>query len=491
MFQHKISPFNHQRAEFDAHWAEPRRAILWEQGTGKTKLTLDTAAQMYLEGKVDGLFVIAPEGVHRNWVMDEVPTHMTESVSRETLSVIWDTKRSGTRAMQSQLRTLLAHKGLAVFAMSYDAIMTERRASDPRGWLRGAEAAREFLTKRKCLYVLDESPRVKNPKAKRTIRVLASSKYATYRRILTGTPVDNSPFDLYSQLKFLDPGIWHEMGLGNFTTFKAYFGVWVKNQTRDGKEYPHCVAYQNLHRLKEVLDKVGTRVTKDQVLDLPPKLYKKRYVELSSEQQRIYDELRTDYLTELASGEVVSAPLAIVRLMRLQQVICGYVPSDDGDGELLAIAGGNPRLEALVEDLNDLPHKAIVWCRFQKDIDLVAEALGHEATWCDGRVTGQDRTDALRSFQEGGKQFLIANPAAVGEGYTLHAAKTVVYYSNSFKLKDRLQSEDRAHRIGLQHPVEYVDYVSVGTVDQHIVRSLRNKLDVASKITGDELRSWL
>jgi SNF2 family DNA or RNA helicase len=233
------------------------------------------------------------------------------------------------------------------------------------------------------------------------------------------------------------------------------------------------------------------RVTKDEVLDLPPKLYQKRYVELTMKQKRHYNDLKTDYVTLVASGEEISAEMAVTRMLRLQQIVCGYLPFEDGCPEVEDIPGGNPRLSALVEMCDDLAHQAIIWARFRADIDRIMSRLEGRGVRVDGSVVGRDRQDAIEAFKEGTYQFLVANPAAAGTGYTLTEAKTVFYYSNSFKLVDRLQSEDRAHRIGQENAVEYVDFVAAGTIDQYIVKALREKLDVASYINGDILRDWI
>jgi SNF2 family DNA or RNA helicase len=197
-------------------------------------------------------------------------------------------------------------------------------------------------------------------------------------------------------------------------------------------------------------------------------------------------------MLELEMG-IITAPLAIVRLLRFQQIICGYLPKSDDDNTLHDIPGGNPRLDLLAEICNDLPHKTIIWARFRRDIQLISQhkSIKNRCEIADGSVTGPARSEALDRFQKRDVQFLVANPAAIGIGVTLHAAQTVIYYNNSFKLSERLQSEDRAHRIGLLHPVHYIDLVAAGTVDIRIIESLQRKVNLAAQITGDTLRDWI
>lgn len=476
----KTKPFDHQREAWEATRERETYAVFWEQGTGKSKLVIDTAAWLYLNGKIDALLVVAPNGVQRNWITDEVPIHLPDAVLRNTISHFYETRRAKTQWHARACQELLAHGGFAVLAMAYSACMTDI----------GGKLLKKFLTKKRCLYVLDESVAVKTPRAKRTRRILGSARYAPFRRILTGTPITNGAFDVYAPLRFLDKDFWLNNGLGTFLIYKNYFGVFRDGYNgATGKSFRQLLAYKNLDELHDMLAPICTRVTKDEVLDLPPKLYSKRYVEMTREQERLYAALRDSYMIELEDGAEINAPLAIVRLLRLQQIICGYVPDDDG--KMITIGGPNPRLDTLIRLCEECPHKAIIWARFRRDIDLITASLGNTCVRYDGQVGPNERADAIEQFQRGEAKFFVANPAAAGEGLTLHAARTVVYYNNSFKLSERLQSEDRAHRIGQEHPVHYVDLVAPGTVDERIVESLRGKRDVAQVITGDTLKEWL
>ena len=481
MYKFQTKPKKHQLAEFEEHAHDLVRGLFWEMGVGKTKPVIDSTASLYLDGKVDALLVIAPNGVHRNWVSDEIPLHMPTAVLAKTRCHVWYS--TTTKRHAREFEATLAHDGLAVLVMSYNAVWTDR----------GKVAWKKFLQQRKCMYVLDESQRIKNPNAKWAKRILGSIGAAEYRRVLTGTPVDNSPFDVYNQLRFLDPKVLHQYGIKNFGAFKQYFGIWETWNTENGS-FPKCIAFRNLETLYKELHRLGHRLTKDDAgLDLPPKTYSKQYVDLTTNQRRIYKTLKEEMEIEMACGHVLSAPLAIVRLLRFQQIICGYLPKSDDDDEIIDIPGGNPRLSLLAEICADLPHKAIIWARFRRDIDLICEhpTFRGRCVRVDGKVTGEARGKALDEFQKGDTQFLIGNPAAIGTGVTLHAARTVIYYSNSFKLSDRLQSEDRAHRIGQEHPVHYIDLIAHGTVDTRIVESLRLKVSIASLITGDVLKEWI
>lgn len=487
----RTKPFSHQLEWFQRSRELAAFAVLWEQGTGKSKLTVDTAAWLYLSGQINCVLVLAPNGVHRNWTMNEVPTHLPESVPRRCL--LWHSSKANNVGFKREAAEALSDRRLLIVAMSYDAIMTKA----------GDAFVVKLLAQRKVLMVLDESARIKNPKAKRTIRVLARGKAAAYRRILTGTPVANSPFDVFTQFQFLNPAIWHKIGCRSFAAFKNFFGVWRDMMDpRSGRMFRDLVRYRNLNHLAAITERVGSRVTKAEVLDLPPKLYSKRYFALSPEQVRAYAEMATSFELRFEAGEV-DAMLAIVQLLRFQQIVCGFIPVEPilgpdglptGDGKKVVEFPANPRLELLREIVEDTEGKLIIWAKFRYDIDRIMAALkadGIEAVRYDGSTKLADRAEAIDRFQTGTARAFVANPAAAGEGLTLHAATTVIYYNNSFKLTDRLQSEDRAHRIGQHHPVYYIDIVAEDTVDEKIVNALRDKLDVASIVTGDKLKEWI
>lgn len=471
----KTIPFTHQRQLFEETRDTPRFGIFWEQGTGKTKLTLDTAAWLYQTGKIDGLLVVAPNGVHRNWTVDEIPAHLPDSVPR--FAHCYHADKATQKKHQQACVHLLGFRGLSILAMSYDATITSA----------GKDLLGKFLSSRKCLYVLDEATRIKTPSAKRTKAILASAKDANYRRVLTGTPIANSPFDIYTIMKFLDLEFWKPYYLDSFFVFKHQFGKFRPGNV-GGRQFEIVVGYRNLDQLKKIIQKHSSRVTKDEVLDLPPKLYTKRYFTMNPEQQRVYNELRDEFMTFL-DGELVTAPLVITRMIRLQQVTSGYIPFDGGD-PIAMLGESNPRMKLLEDVMEDIPGKVIIWAKFTRDIDQILALLGNRAVRYDGSVSNDARGAAIERFQRGDAQAFVINNSMC-EGLTLTAADTTIYYNNTFKLTDRLQSEDRNHRHGTTKPVTYIDLVAEETIDEHIVKALVKKKDVASLVMGDTIREWL
>ncbi len=478
-YPHKLKPFAHQ-ADILATAFEPAFGFLWEQGTGKTKPAIDTACILHAYKKIDAVLIVAPNSVHRNWISDELPAHLPDFAREKSCFHIYRPASASTQLHRQELSELLKHDGLAWLTISYDAFMTDA----------GKKYIWKFLQKRRVLYILDESARIKGANTKRSKSVVASGRYAPYRRILTGTPIANGPFDIYQQMKFLDENFWKQHGFGGLDAFKHEFGVFKKGyNSTHGKEFETPVGYKNLDKLHQMIKPITSRVLKEDVLDLPPKLYSKRSFEMSKEQMKAYEDLRDEFKTWL-DGEKITAALAVTRLLRLQQITSGYLPSMEED-EPMHVFPKNPRLALLGELVEDCPHQAIIWCRFRRDVDLITEMLGSRCVRFDGRVDEEQRDVNKLAFQRGRAQFFVGNPSVGGEGLTLVQAKTEIYYSNSFKLIERLQSEDRAHRIGQDTAVNIIDIMAEHSIDSHIIGALRKKLDIASQITGDQIKEWL
>lgn len=501
-YPYLTEPFKHQRSEFEEHYSDPWRGLFWEMGVAKTKVLIDTATRLWLEGKIDGMLVLAPEGVHVQWVKDEIPTHMPRLAQDSLDTFVWFTSKQtnkGYREQWEKFRDRPRSAGLSVLTMTYDSLMTQREPGDDRGLQKGADAAKAFLQSRRCLLVLDESTRIKTPGTKVTKRVLAMAKYAPWRRIANGTPVSDSPFAAYTQLKFLNPNAWKHLGIEDASGFQTFFGVFEKRLNfATQRHYDLCVGYRNLEVMAEIVAAHGTRLLKRDVFpDLPPKLYSRVYFDLTSEQRKAYLELKSKMMTWLASGELVTAELAIVRQTRLQQICSGYLPADDEDQLTPLIPPErNPRLKLLLDQLQDVTGKVIIWGKYNIDIDLISEAIRKKLKWeCvtwDGRTSQDDRATAKQRFREGpARAFIAKASSSAGRGLNLQVADTVIYYNNSFVLDDRQQSEDRAHRPGIHHPVKYIDLVGKNTIDEHILNSLREKRDVAAIVTGDQLDSWV
>lgn len=452
-----------------------------EQGTGKTWMLLADTEERFNNGEIDGLLVIAPKGVHVNWVRREIPKHL----EAPNTATFW---RSGagvghTRILTNQLREK-GNKRLQIHCMNIDAVNTKA----------GYDHAVKFLQTFTCSLIVDESQRIKNMDALRTKRVFELGRYAKVRRISSGTIVANSPLDLYSQYHFLAPGL-----LGT-TSYRAYVAEFAEllppssplvqdiiARTR-GRGVPQVVArdkhgipkYKNLDKLRSLIAPHTFRVLKSECLDLPPKIYENVYFELEPAQRRLYEEVKKDRRWYREDGEIDSFT-ALTVIHKLRQITSGFVLVD---GEATHLAHGGARMAALLEAVEDVEGGVIVWASFREELSMIAEKLSKigPVVSYHGGTSAKDREAAVDAFQSGAAKFFVANPAAAGTGLTLTAAKLVVYYSSSYSLEERTQSEDRAHRIGTEGPVVYVDIVGEGTIDERIAAALQAKESVAAEI---------
>lgn len=470
----------HQTKARSAARRKPYFAYLMEMGTGKTKTAIDEMLELYEDGLIDVAVVMAPKGVYKNWVRTELPTHVPDRLEQEVFVGVWE-PGGGRVANKEALQQLLSPlPGLRLLVIN-----TESMSSGDRAY----RYLLSFLESRKtgCYWVLDESTFIKNPEASRTKSVIQLSQMADYRRIMSGLPVPRGPLDMWSQAEFLRPGL-----LGNsYYAFRARYAV-LKNQSLGSRTVKVVVGYQNIEELKSRIEPWSFRVTKEECLDLPAKVYTTREVELTDEQVRLYAEMRDFALAELANGEgTVSSQSVIVRMLRLQQMLCGHVQNDDGDVRDVQ----SNRLDTLMEVCGEVDGKVIIWTRFQRDRAAIAAALAEEYGWQAVAQFHGENVDSRQGESERFQnvpqcRFMVATYAG-GHGNTWTAATTVVYYSNDFDLEKRAQSEDRAHRGGQTKRVTYVDLVAKNTVDEKILRALRDKINVASAVTGDNYREWI
>jgi len=501
----KTKPYDHQREIFLRSRDTLSFALLMGMGTGKSKIVIDTAAYNFYHGRVNCLVIVAPKGVHRNWISRELPAHMPEWTNYRGATWSATMRVAEKRAVDHVLEP--GFEGLRVIAINLEGF-TNSQACRPAKFLR------PILNSLKVMMAVDESSKIKTPGAKRTRAMYHLGRHAVCRRILTGTPVTNSPFDIYSQFRFLDPSI---IGFDNFVSFKKYFAEWQTEYRyipgKDEKqEFEALVEYKNLDKLIALLAPHSSRITKEECLDLPDKIYQIRYVELSEDQRKVYNKLIHDSVIEM-DGQNVPVSNVLTRLLRLQQIIGGFVPEEEY-GVAQPIGTSNPRIQSMLDVIEETEGKVIIWSRFRPEIEAIENALRKEygptsVVSYHGGVKDADREEAQTLFQgerpiidpetrqvvrvdpvpeEEQSRFFVGQQHSGGYGLTLTAATTVIYYSNDFSLEARLQSEDRAHRIGQHHPVNYVDLECRGTVDTKIVMALAKKMSLADMITQDSLR---
>jgi len=478
MYKFKTEPYAHQKDALKKCWNKESFAIFAEMGTGKTKIALDNACILYNKGKIDRLLVVAPKGTYMNWVDQEIPTHVPDYVEKNVLA--W--KPNITTKYEQELKAIRDNNDykFKIFVMNVESLSTKKGIYYSKLFLNG-----------KSMMIVDESTTIKNPQAKRTKSILSLAKEAKYRRILTGSPVTQSPMDLWSQMDFLDPEI---LGQQSYYAFRTRYAVVITANAAGGThKYQKIVKFKNLAQLGQLVSPHSYRILKKDCLDLPEKTFTKREIELTDEQKHAYGEMKANAMTIL-KGESLTAVNVLTQLMRLHQITCGHMKTDGGDTLNLK----NNRLDELMQILAETSGKAIIWANYIHDILNIEAAIKKEygpTSYCTyyGATKAEDRQRCIYDFQNkmNDCRFFIGNTQTGGYGITLTAASTVIYYSNNYDLEKRIQSEDRAHRIGQVNPVLYIDLVSKGTVDEKIIKALRNKVNIAKEISGEELSNWI
>ena len=475
-FIFKTSPYQHQRESFDSSANRENFALLMDMGTGKTKVCLDTIGYNFEQKKIQLVIIVAPKGVIANW-LGEIETHLPDRIEREI--VLW--KPNLTKTKRQELKELYEKSGkLKFLLMNVEAYSTKK----------GVDVAEFFVKKFKVFMVVDESTTIKNRQAKRTKAICSVGRGAVIRRILTGSPVTKSPMDLFSQMDFLSPEI---LGFKSYYAFQGRYAV-VQRRTMGSHSFNHVVGFRRLDELTETLEAHSYRVRKEDCLDLPDKVYVKREVELTKEQSDAYTQMKHLALARLESGELATTQNVLTQIMRLQQICLGHLTDDDGEVHPIK----SNRLNELLDICDELQGKAIIWATWSMDIRSIAEALRdrHDVqavATLHGETPDSDRQQIVESFQDRQSElrFIVGHPKTGGFGLTLTAANTVIYYSNSYDLELRMQSEDRAHRIGQENKVTYIDLISPKTIDQKIVEALRSKIKIADTILGEDAREWL
>ena len=532
-----------------------------EMGTGKTRPIIETAEYLFKKGEIEALVIMAPNGVQRNWVLNEIP----KWCNIKNRAAVWSSAPNKKQAQDIASLTARPYDGLRILAVNYEACII------PKFKL----YIKKFLLSFPSMLTLDESTRVKSPQSKRTKFIVGLRKHAPYRRIMSGLVTPNTPFDMYKQFEFLDPAI---LGFGSYFAFKAHFAeiednkylleaIQKKNmrrysytemtlpaishsirlstgylisptasgivsiptpQVQEAERFglrvkvsgriPQMVKkhpitgepiYRNLDELYKLITPHSFRVLKSECLDIPAKVYSRLLVDLTPKQRKVYDAVVNELIAEFDEGELTSQ-LAIVKMARLHQVSGGFWRLDE-ERDIKPIDNQFPKIEAIMESIEDVSGKVAIWTHYQHENILIAGALrevyGDRSVvqYYGGTGSNAKRQLAVDQFQDvvrdkkgsiigevdSGVRFFVGEPHSGGIGIELTKAETVYYYSNSFSLEDRLQSEDRHHRALTRHVVTYVDVEATNTIDGKIINALLAKRNIANEVMGDGIINWL
>lgn len=494
----KTQPYAHQ-IEYLQRWSDREAVgITAEMGTGKTWMIINDVASKWGASECDAMLVLAPNGVQRAWHHIEIPRHMPDWVKYESVEWIQSTKKEYKKQLES-IFDVKESKPLRILTMNWEALQSKR----------GFEFAERFCScLSKVMIVCDESDAIKNPKAARTKALFKLKKFSKFRRIVTGTMINNSPFDAFTQLSFLDENI---LGTTSFYSFKAEYADMlqdndplvrsIRSKISSGSSFygnPQIVAknedgtpiYKNLDKLNALIKSNCYRVSKKDCLDLPDKIYKNIFFDLTDQQKIIYKEAKERCRLVFESETTTFNKL--VAFGKLSQITSGYY-MHPLSLDPIRIQGENPKLDILVEQVLKIienKEKVIIWAKYRIEIEDIFLKLKKHAiniVQYHGGTSSDCRKRSIDDFERGDAQVFLGNPQAAGIGITLVSASHVIYFSNSFSLRNRLQSEDRAHRIGQTKNVSYVNIAAKDTIDEDIIKSLINKKSIADLIIDNSI----
>ena len=475
-FKYKTKPYAHQEDALQRSYNKKNYAYFMEMGCGKSKVLIDNIYWLWQQKEIDTAIIVAPKGVYMNWKNSELPIHLPDDIDADIY--LW--KANPTINEKKKLSEgVIKRDKFRILLMNVESFVTKKAPM----------FLESFTHRSEFMLAIDESTTIKNVKAKRTKAIMKFGETAKYKRILTGSPITQSPLDLYSQCAFLSKSL---LGYDSYWSFQGRFAI-IKQQRMGSVSFNQVVGFKNLEELTQKLKNFSHRTTKKEALGLPPKIYTTRQVDLTSTQKQQYKSMKETSAVFFEDGGMVTAPEVMTRLLRLQQLLCGYLVTDDGETIELA----NNRIKVMMEVIEEMDGKVIIWSRFRHDIKKIKKELcktygsGSVVTYY-GDTSQEDRDSAILRIQNDPKtRFFVSNPQTGGRGITLTAATNVIYYSNDFNLESRKQSEDRCHRIGQDESVLYVDLVCPNTVDVHIVKSLLQKDKIAGKTLGEEVLEWL
>ena len=439
-----------------------------EMGTGKTKVAIDNAAYLFKEKQIQLVIVIAPNSVYQNWIK-EIETHCPV----EDYNIFVHKVDKKFQYLADKLNFYLIN----VEAFSHQS---------------GVQTLMPILLNlgRYTMMILDESTTIKNREAKRTKAICKLGTMAGYKRILTGSPITKSPLDLYTQCSFLSPSL---LGFKSFLSFRNRYCMMEPIPVSNDRVIMIPKYFINLHELEDKLKSFSYRVRKEDCLDLPEKIYQQRFVEFTIEQKRVYKQMQEQAFAIIQDQEVSFAN-KLTEMLKLHQVCNGFLKTNEG---AIVELEDCPKLKELIKVIEEGDGKFIIWANYIHNIESICKLLkklygDKSVVSIYGAVSVEDRTIAVNKFQsDPDVKFFVGNPTTGGYGLTLTAASYVVYFSNSYNLEVRQQSEDRAHRIGQKKNVTYVDILMRNSIDMLIVSALQRKIKISAETLGEEVKRWL
>ncbi len=447
-----MSLYSHQRLTVDLLLREKRCAVWNEMGTGKSLCAITALKEL---GTLKALIVV-PNYLKRNWA---------EEYRK------WHPEAFPTVIEQSNRRQALEFEAYPLI-LNYEAFRIEK----------------ELIKKLKPdVVVFDESQYLKSRTAGVTKAAWELTKLRPDLRVwlMTGTPISNTFADYYAQYKVLRPDLFP-----TFTQFKGKYLI------MGGYLGYKVVGHQNEDHFKELTDKYTIRLKKSDCLSLPDKIYNTVYVEMPNDLRQKYNQMAKESCLELENAELITAQMVVTRLMRLQQLCAGWVGSieEETGKRKINVVAENPKMKVLLDMLEPIVNNGVqclIWAHYRHDIHQIHEAVSGLKIPCDfinGEITSSTiRQERVDNFQKGKIRVLIIQDS-ITAGMNLTAATEVFFYNNSYSYSNRLQAEDRNHRIGTKTVVRYTDIVTANTIEEKIKQAIEKKQNIAAVVDKNSLR---
>lgn len=446
-YRPKTEPYSHQLNGSAKIFGRRESAIFAEPGTGKTKMAIDGVSAKYSAGEIDRVLILAPKSVRAVWFREfEAHCPVTYSIA--------------VNGVKSKLNSKPRPNGLEVLVVSSEGMSKHAAFA----------AAYDFARGSRCAMVVDEAHMFKTHNASRSKNAKTVADMCCSVTIMTGTPIGNSLVDLYSQFAILDLNI---IGYPNYYTFAERYCVF------GGYENRKIVGYEHEDELMKSIEPYVFKAFKEDCLDLPPKVYQRRDITMTPAQKSRYAELAKNLRLE-----GIETTNSLDLMLRLHQIAGGFLPQTAGSKTEYENIGDG-KMSELINIAEDCEGQSIiVWCAYRHEIDHVVTRLRmrfgkSSVVEIHGGIDEKGRAESVSSIQSGEARFLVGVASSGGVGITATAASVVVYYSNNFSYINRVQSVDRAHRIGQTRTVTVIDLVTEGTIDETVLMALDEKTDLA------------
>lgn len=537
LYQHQITARKRYRHE-------PAAAIFWQPGCGKSCISLAMAVDCYVAKEIDVLLIVAPNRIHTQWAVEQVPLWCGNTLYPNHIARIKDNEGNITECAEktgTRYNVFVQHKKTKK-SLEYRENMLNVLCTNIETFstVEYYQKFVEYCNSHKTMIVVDEATVIKNPDSKRTERLLYAfndvvrrgrqiikSEPKTVKRvILTGTPVTESPFDLWAMFEFLyhnyfncnfyafkmrhgmfqtievegrrinvllNEEAWRAIKKMNYQQAAALFGVTLRTYDIIQQQEQYQGPYIGLEQLKQQIDKVASFVKIEDIADMPERLYNKKLIDMPSENMKVYNDMQ-DRFVAYYKDKTVDAKSKVTVKLRLQQIASGFVtsfvnlPEDATDEEVIAFLADppprevtwfdkKPKVDQLIADLEELGHaeKAVVLTHFTAEAAMLFDVLT-EKGFSVNMQTGWKKVGTIESFKEGREKIMVANTRVVSKGFNFQAnCNHLYYYSNTFSLEDRQQSEARIYRLGQSKTCVYTDYCMKGTVDEDVWNRLNQK----------------